>query len=87
MEMTKLTIRIPADVLERAKDYAEANQTSVTRLVTQYLSQLPVLESYLEDAPIVRGLIGTLPSDVSIEDYHRYLDEKYGDAFASADRS
>ncbi len=85
MEMTKLTIRIPADVLERAKAYAETNQTSVTRLVSHYLSRLPIEDSYLKDAPITRRLIGTLPPTVSIEDYHHYLDEKYGDAFTSSD--
>jgi len=87
MEMTKLTIRIPADVLERAKDYAEANQTSVTRLVTQYLSQLPIEQSFLDRAPIVRSLIGILSPDTTVEDYWRYIDEKYGDAPSSADRS
>ncbi len=80
MEMTKVTIRIPTAVLERAKVYAASNQTSVTRLVNQYLSQLPPEESYLEDAPIVRSLIGTLSPDVTLDDYHLYLDEKYGDA-------
>lgn len=44
MEMTKLTIRIPADVLEWAKTYAETNQTSVTRLVWQYLGRLPIAD-------------------------------------------
>lgn len=80
METTKLTIRIPVNVLERAKTYAENNQTSVTRLVSNYLSQLPVEEDFLKDTPIVRRLLGTLPSGVSIEDYHAYVEEKYGDA-------
>lgn len=87
MQMTKLTIRIPVHVLERAKAYAESNDTSITRLVSQYLSRLPAEDSYLENAPIVRRLIGTLPPNVSIEDYHRHLEEKYGDAFAGLDRS
>lgn len=85
MEMTKLTIRVPADVLDRAKSFAELNHTSVSRLVSHYLSRLPIEDSYLKDAPITQRLIGTLPSTVSIEDYHRYLDEKYGDAFTSSD--
>jgi hypothetical protein len=87
MEMTKLTIRIPTIVLERAKNYAETNHTSISRLVSQYLSRLPVESSYLDNAPIVRRLMGTLPSTVSIEDYHEYLDKKYGDAFTGSDRS
>ena len=54
MEMTKLTIRIPTTVLARAKAYAQMNQTSVTRLVSLYLSQLPAEDNYLKDAPIVQ---------------------------------
>ncbi len=87
MEMTKLTIRLPAYVLERAKTYAETNQTSVTRLVSQYLSQLPTEGSFLKDAPIVQSLIGILSPDTTVEDYWRYIDEKYGNASSNTDRS
>ena len=87
MEMTKLTIRVPIAVLERAKEYAENNQTSVTRLISQYLSQLPVENDYLQDAPIVRSLIGILSPETTIEDYWRYIEEKYGDGLSNPDRS
>lgn len=87
MEMTKLTIRVPITVLERAKEYAENNQTSVTRLISQYLSQLPVENDYLQDAPIVRSLIGILSPETTIEDYWRYIEEKYGDGLSNPDRS
>ena len=33
---------------------------------------------FLEGAPIVRRLSGSLPSDVSEDDYNRYLEAKYG---------
>ena len=87
MEMTKLTIRVPIAVLERAKEYAENNQTSVTRLVSQYLSQLPVENDYLQDAPIVQSLICILSPETTIEDYWRYIEEKYGDGLSNPDRS
>ncbi len=87
MEMTKLTIRVPIAVLERAKEYAENNQTSVTRLISQYLSQLPVENDYLQDAPIVQSLIGILSPETTIEDYWRYIEEKYGDGLSNPDRS
>jgi hypothetical protein len=32
----------------------------------------------LEDAPIVRRLSGTLSPDVSLPDYKKHLEEKYG---------
>lgn len=85
MEMTKLTIRVPTVVLDRAKQYAESNQTSVTRLVSQYLSQLPIQDDYLQDAPIVQSLIGILSPETTVEDYWRYIDEKYGDGSSNTD--
>ncbi len=87
MEMTKLTIRVPTAVLERAKEFAETNQTSVTRLVAQYLSRLPLEDHYLQDAPIVQSLIGILSPETTVEDYWRYIDEKYGDGLSNPDRS
>ena len=87
MESTKLTIRIPRKVLERAKEYAREHQTSLTRLVSEYLQQLPVENDPLVDAPIVQRLSGLVSSDVSIEDYQQYLEEKYGNQAQSADRS
>ena len=87
MESTKLTIRIPRKVLERAKEYAREHQTSLTRLVSEYLGQLPVENDPLVNAPIVQRLSGLVSADVSIEDYHRYLEEKYGSQTQSADRS
>jgi hypothetical protein len=85
MEMTKLTIRVPTVVLDRAKQYAKSNQTSVTRLVSQYLSQLPIQDDYLQDAPIVQSLIGILSPETTVEDYWRYIDEKYGDGSSNTD--
>lgn len=83
MEMTKLTIRVPANVLERAKNYAEINHTSLSRLVSQYLDQLPLQEGDLDNAPIVRSLIGILSPETSEEDYWRYIDKKYGDGHSN----
>lgn len=87
MDTTKLTIRLPVNELERAKSYAESNQTSVTRLVSNYLSHLPAEESFLRGAPIVQSLIGILLPETTEEDYRRYINEKYGDFPTGADQS
>ncbi len=87
MKSTKLTVRVPRDVLERAKDYARENQTSLTRLISEYLRQLPVESDLLVDAPIVQRLSGLLSPDQTVEDYQRYLEEKYGGQAAHTDRS
>lgn len=77
-EETKLTIRIRREVLEGAKRYAREHETTLTRLVSQYLSQLSRQADPLAGAPIVQRLSGTLSADVSLDDYKRHLQEKYG---------
>ena len=76
MEETKLTVRVPRDLLENAKRYAAQNDTTLTNLIEAYLRRIPARQS-LEKAPIVRRLSGTLPQDVTIQDYKKHLEEKY----------
>lgn len=77
MEETKLTVRVSRDLLEKAKRYAAQNHTTLTELIEAYLRRIPAQHS-LEHAPIVRRLSGALSADVSIQDYQKHLDEKYG---------
>ncbi|MFZ3069633.1 MAG: DUF6364 family protein [Anaerolineaceae bacterium] len=77
MNGTKLTARVPRDLLKNLKRYAAQNNTTLTELIEAYLRQIPN-HSPLEDAPIVRKLSGILPSNVSVLDYKQHLDEKYG---------
>jgi hypothetical protein len=78
VEKARLTVRVPAGVLEGAKRYAQENRTSLTRLVSEYLRRLTVQGDPLADAPIVQRLSGTLSQDVSVKDYTEYLERKYG---------
>jgi hypothetical protein len=78
MEKTKLTVRVPRDLLEGAKRYANEHGTTLTRLVSEFLRQLSIQDDMLADAPAVRRLSGILPADASIEDYRHYLETKYG---------
>lgn len=78
MKTTKLTVRIPKNLLEQAKQFAQENDTTLTRLVSTYFSRLTVENDPLADAPLVRSLIGTLPEDIDASEYHHYLEEKYG---------
>ena len=79
MEQTKLTIRLPRDLVEEAKRYAKEHDTSLTRLVSAYLRQLSLKTDPLADAPIVRRLSGILSGDISVKDYYQYLEEKYSE--------
>jgi hypothetical protein len=78
VEKTKLTVRVPQDLLEGAKRYAHEHNTTLTRLVSEYLRQLGAQADPLANAPIVRRLSGTLSPDASSEQYHEHLEEKYG---------
>jgi len=77
MTETKLTVRVPRDLLEKAKLYAAQNHTTLTNLIEAYLQNIPA-SGLLENAPIVRRLTGSLSQEIKIEDYHKHLEEKYG---------
>jgi hypothetical protein len=77
MQDTKLTVRVPKDLLENVKRYAKQNDTTLTALIEAYLRRIPAQEPF-EDAPIVRRLSGTLSQDVTIQDHKDHLAEKYG---------
>lgn len=78
METRKMTVRVPKKLLEQAKQYARENDTTLTRLITVYLGQIAAEQEPLADAPIVRRLSGSLSQDVTLEDYYRHLEDKYG---------
>jgi hypothetical protein len=77
MEETKLTVRVPRDLLENVKLYAAQNHTTLTDLIKAYLRRIPA-QHPLENAPIVRRLSGSLSSEVTIQDYKKHLEERYG---------
>ena len=77
MQETKLTVRVPRDLLENIKRYAAQNNTTLTDLIEAYLRRIPAQTS-LENAPIVRHLSGSLSPDVAVQDYRKHLEEKYG---------
>lgn len=74
---TKLTIRVERQWIERAKQYAAEHGTTVTHLVSDYLRRLPTSNEQMPVTPILRRLTGILPSDVSTEEHHEYLADKY----------
>jgi hypothetical protein len=78
METTKMTVRVSRDILEQAKLYAQAHDTTLTRLINAYLQQIAAGQDPLSTAPIVQRLTGSLSAAVGQDDYRRHLDEKYG---------
>ena len=76
MQETKLTVRVPRELLENVKRYAAENNTTLTDLIEAYLRRIPAGQS-MENAPIVRRLSGSLTTDVKIQDYKKHLEDKY----------
>jgi hypothetical protein len=75
MEETKLTVRVPRDLLENIKRYAALNHTTLTDLIEAYLRQIPAQKPF-DNAPIVRRLSGSMSKTVSVQDYKKHLEEK-----------
>ncbi|HEU4457157.1 MAG TPA: DUF6364 family protein [Longimicrobium sp.] len=80
MARTTLNLSIDADAVERARKYSELHDTSISRLVNDFLARLPMTEGNdaAELTPTVRRLLGIAEGGPDEEDYHRYLLEKYG---------
>jgi hypothetical protein len=78
MDETKLTVRVPRALVEKAKRFAAHNNTTLTSLIEAYLQHIPT-QGNLENAPIVQRLSGILPPELSVDDYHQHVEDKYGE--------
>jgi Family of unknown function (DUF6364) len=81
--MQKLTLSVDERVVARAKAYAQARGTSVSRLVEAYLDLVArartpaqVRERRRTTPPVLARLRGSLPRG-SVADYRRHLARKY----------
>jgi hypothetical protein len=78
MEKTKLTIRVDREALELAKRYAADHNTSLSRLVSEFLKSLRRKEAARERLPVLHRLSGVLPPEASVEEYKAHLESKHG---------
>ena len=76
----KLTLRMEQEAIERAKAYAEARGTSVSKLVEHFFGALSADGGKREThSPLVEALSGVAEdAEVSEADYYGHLDEKHG---------
>lgn len=77
---SRLTIDLDGRVLESAEEYARKHNTSLGRLVEEYLATLASQKKEAEITPLVKSLSGVIKLSGSVdykEDYHRHLSEKY----------
>lgn len=80
---TKLTLRMDADLIQQAKQYAKQHHKSLSEMVADHFAQLKArYRTQAEDpalSPIVRSLKGLLrdAKQTRKQDYHLYLEDKY----------
>lgn len=79
---TKLTLKLNKGIIDKAKVYAEKNNTSLSQIVEKYFIRLTSEEKdeSLKLTPLVKELSGVISStDVKNhkKDYADYLAEKY----------
>ncbi|MBI2073461.1 MAG: hypothetical protein HYW06_01525 [Gemmatimonadetes bacterium] len=77
MGLKKLTLSVEEGVIEKARRYSQAHNTSISRLVTQFLARLPGRQKR-RDSPTVRRLVGILSESADVAEYRRHLEEKHG---------
>ena len=82
MSKKKLTLSVEETVVERAKQFSRRNQTSVSKLVTEFLGSLE--EGGASPTPVVRRLRGVLPSSVTRDEYRAHLAAKHSGSESSS---
>ncbi len=75
MAKKKLTLSVDEAVVERAKRFSRRNETSLSRLVTEFLASLE--DEKAISAPLVSRLRGVLPSSVTRDEFRAHLEVKH----------
>ena len=79
MSKQRLNITVDPEVVDRARRYTERHNTSISRLVTEFLSQLPSDDDFENElTPTVKRLLGIAKGGPDREEYRRHLIQKYG---------
>ncbi|MGH7466853.1 MAG: DUF6364 family protein [Longimicrobiales bacterium] len=72
-------LSLDPEIVRRAERYSALHGTSVSRLVSNFLASLPLDEDGLPAlSPAVRRLLGVATGSKGVDDYHRYLIDRYG---------
>jgi hypothetical protein len=78
---TKLTLRLKKRVIDQAKKYANDHETSLSKLIENYLSAITNESKSIENiSPLVLSLSGVFQMDGNEdtkEQYHEHLKKKY----------
>jgi hypothetical protein len=88
-DTAKLTLKLDKELIEKAKQYANKHNTSVSQMVSKFFAYLGYSPSSVELGPITRRLHGSLKNidaEHSLEenDYLNYLNKRYGTTTSSS---
>ena len=80
MPKERVNLFLDREAIERGRRYSQKHETSVSRLVSDYLAGLPADEDddALELSPTVKRLIGIAAGGGDRKAYRDYLFKKYG---------
>jgi dsDNA-specific endonuclease/ATPase MutS2 len=78
---TKLTLKLKKNIIDRAKKYASERETSLSKLIENYLEAITSPSTEKDNiSPLVKSISGVikLADDFNHKDnYHQHLNEKY----------
>jgi len=78
---TKLTLKLKKAVIDQAKRYASDHETSLSRIIENYLAAITGQQDLKDDiSPLVKSISGVIvvPEDFNHkESAHKHLNEKY----------
>lgn len=77
-EKRKLTVRVDERWIEAAKNYAREHDTSLSRLISEFLKAIASSHEGSDAGPILRRLTAILPSDVARDEHREHLANKHG---------
>jgi hypothetical protein len=75
MSRRKLTLSVDEEVVRKAKRFSRRHDTSISKLVTDFLARL--VDSEGKRTPVVSRLRGILPPSTDTEAYRRHLERKH----------
>lgn len=79
--MHKLTLRMEAELVKNAKEYAASHGKSLSQLVADYFSTLLETSENAEKLPpltqSLKGMLSTSDHSVNEDDYKKHLEDKY----------
>ena len=78
MARVRKKLSLDPKAVERGERYCELHSTSLSQIVSDFLSRLPVDGDEPDLTPTVRRLLGAAKGDTDENDYHDYLLQKYG---------